>query len=565
MQSAVWVNFSDCRKSLLLFLSLVVSFPASFAQVPPAQTSSVKKSQPAQPKLTATQERGLRLLKAAEGEATGLAPDMRAFVLWRASYAYVPVDPKKAESLTLDAYLATQGIEDATDSDRCRASGSDGDIKSWIQERVLSEMIKKDRIAGVEGMLPQATEPVRSNITTELVQHFTSKKDLAHAQGLLAQLAETNHYPFFAAAELLNAMGPDRSADRMSIFSQALSNFEQHGSSGFDTRGDFGMFIERTWNHVPPAVVLEAIDKLLEEAKSKESHERLSMATDKGSVSLNSQYEMRIFQLLPVLEDLDKDKAESLLRDNAAMRERLTQFPKGMQSFSADGTMYSYGIGDDDSGGASQAAAKDQARQKEALFFEINRRMSAVERESEKDPQLAINDALMLPMQTQNASPRAVALLMVARNAEKRKPSVAKAALDEIMKFEEQLSPEQAKREDELPKIYFELGYPDDAKKALKVMLKAAEKLYEHDNDADDPNKSFKGTWPSADLWRKCVQEASKISSAYAEEITGEIPDPEIAASVKVAYAASLLGQTSGLAILVSDCRKNGSSYDFSQ
>jgi hypothetical protein len=80
MQSAVWVNFSDCRKSLLLFLSLVVSFRLSFAQVPPAQTSSVKKSEPAQPKLTATQERGLRLLKAAEGEAAGLAPDMRAFV-----------------------------------------------------------------------------------------------------------------------------------------------------------------------------------------------------------------------------------------------------------------------------------------------------------------------------------------------------------------------------------------------------------------------------------------------------------------------------------------------------
>src|SRR5205807_8281538 len=107
-----WVNFSDCRKSLLLFLSLVVSFRPSFAQVPPDQTGSVKKSQPAQPKLTATQERGLRLLKAAEGEAAGLAPDRRACVLWRASYAYAPGRPKQAESLTKDFLTASETTED---------------------------------------------------------------------------------------------------------------------------------------------------------------------------------------------------------------------------------------------------------------------------------------------------------------------------------------------------------------------------------------------------------------------------------------------------------------------
>src|SRR3954453_16471582 len=84
LELAVWVKFSNRRKSLLLFLSLAVSFRPSFAQVPPAPTGNAKKSQPAQPKLTAAQERGLRLLKAAEGEAAGLAPDMRAFVLWRA-------------------------------------------------------------------------------------------------------------------------------------------------------------------------------------------------------------------------------------------------------------------------------------------------------------------------------------------------------------------------------------------------------------------------------------------------------------------------------------------------
>ena len=95
-------------------------------------------------------------------------------------------------------------------------------------------------------------------------------------------------------------------------------------------------------------------------------------------------------------------------------------------------------------------------------------------------------------------------------------------------------------------------------------MLKAADKLYARDTDSDDPNKAFKGTWPSADLWRKCVQVAAKISPALAEEIIGEIPDPEIAASEKVAFASSLIGQPVENPSFVSDCRKNHSSYNVS-
>lgn len=172
---------------------------------------------------------------------------------------------------------------------------------------------------------------------------------------------------------------------------------------------------------------------------------------------------------------------------------------------------------------------------------------------------------MMLPLQdmSQDSSPRAEALLMVARNAEKKKPSLAKSALDEIVKLEDQFTPSQVKGIADVPKIYLDLGDADGAKKALKPMLKAAERLYAHDTDADDPNKAFKGTWPSADLWRKCVQVAAKISPALAEEIIGEIPDPEIAAAQRVALASSLLGST-GEPTIVGDCRKNGSSYNTS-
>lgn len=85
---------------------------------------------------------------------------MRAFVLWRASHAHVSIDPKKAETLAKDSFTASEAIEDPADRDQCGPIGSAGDIKSWIQERVLSEMIKKDHISEAEEMLPRATAPV---------------------------------------------------------------------------------------------------------------------------------------------------------------------------------------------------------------------------------------------------------------------------------------------------------------------------------------------------------------------------------------------------------------------
>jgi hypothetical protein len=302
----------------LICIAVTLTATWCTAQIAPAtkRGSSGTTGQPTQkaapPKLTPQQEQGLRLLKAAEAEAGGLEADMRAFVLWRASYAYVPIDPKKSESVARDSFAASEAIEDPPDRDQCGPIGSAGDIKSWIQERALSEMIKKDKIAEAEELLPRATAPVRTRIATELVKHYVEKKNVPRAEALLSQLTDAEQYPFAAAADLLLNVGPEQSADRMTIFNQALSNFQQHANGGGFGVDDVGAFIERTWMHVPPALVLEAIGKVLEQTKSQESHSHYSMASAEGSVALKSPYELRLFQLLPVLEELDKDKAESL-------------------------------------------------------------------------------------------------------------------------------------------------------------------------------------------------------------------------------------------------------------
>ena len=549
-------------KSSLVGLALCTVLPPS-SLVPfglYAQSSnkpSRAASGAAAPKLKPEQERGLRLLKIAETESAGLQPRMRAFVIWRASYAYTKLDPKHAQKLSRDAFMASQGIEDAPENDHCAAPGSAGDIKSWIQQSVLYDMIHKDQLKEVEKLLPQATASVRNQIAAELVRHYASKRDLMHAEALLSTLADSDRYPFGVAADLVTALGAEHSADRMSIFNQALTNFEQHATGASFGGYDIGSFIEHTWNDVPAGLALEAVNKVLDVAKEGDSQSHYSISSAKGSVVLNSAYDLRLFQLLPILQELDKDKADALLSDQTEVADQLKTYPKGMQSLQSENIGLSYGVTSGGSG-IGKTAAKQQTE------AQMQKRVEEVLDQADTDPTGALAKALTLPIHgtSESSSPRSVALLGIARKAAAKKPSVLKSALDDFSTIQDQITPQEMTGLDDLPELYLKVGDMDAAKKAVDILVKAAGKIYEHDTDSDDPNKAFEGTWPSTDLWRKAIQQAAKISPSLPDEIIAGLPDPEISAFEKVVFASSLIG-ASGLddSILVADCRKNGASF----
>lgn len=552
------VNGSIVDFALCVALSLPIGFPVGlYAQSSNKQASVASRSETAALKLKPEQERGLRLLKTAETESAGLEPKMRAFVLWRASYAYTKLDPKHAQKLSRDAFMASQGIEDAPENDHCAAPGSAGDIKGWIQQSVLYDMIHKDQLKEVEKVLPQATASVRNQIAAELVRHYVSKKDLMHAEALLSTLADSDRYPFGVAANLVTALGVDHSADRMSVFNQALTNFEQHATGASFGGDDIGSFIEHTWNDVPSGLALEAINKVLDVAKEGDSQSHYSISSAKGSVVLNSAYDLRLFQLLPILQELDKDKADTLLLDQTEVADQLKTYPRGMQSLQSENISLSYGVTSSGSG-IGRTAARQQTE------AQMQQRVEEVLSQADTDPAGALAKARTLPIHgtSESLSPRSVALLGIARKAAAKNPSASKSALDDFSTIQDQLTPQEMTGLDDLPESYLKVGDMDAAKKAVDILVKAAGKIYEHDTDSDDPNKAFEGTWPSTDLWRRVIQQGAKISPGLPDEIIAGLPDPEISAFEKVVFASALIG-ASGLddSILVADCRKNGASF----
>ena len=552
------VKKSKADLALGLALLLPISFPAGvYAQSSTNPSKAAPRSGTVVPKLTPEQERGLRLLKTAEVDSAGLQPNMHAFVLWRASYAYTKLRPKQAEKLARNAFMATQAIEDAAENDGCAAPGSSGDIKSWIQRSLLQDLLHKDQVQTVEKLLPQATASVRNQINADLVRYYQSKKDLMHAVALLSTLADSDSYPFGIAADLVTAFGPEHAADRTSIFNRALNNFEQHATRTNFGGDDIGSFIEHTWNDVPTGLVLEAISKVLDSAKEGDSQSHYSMSSAKGSVVLNSTYALRLFQLLPILQELDKDKAEALLRNQTEVAEQLRTYPKGMQSVESENTRFSYGV-TDDGAGIGDAVAEQQT------VAQMQERVDTLVNQADTDPAGALAKAVTLPIHgtSETSSPRAEALLGIARKAPVKKTSVSKSALDDFSKIQDQLTPQEIAGIEELPELYLKVGDTDGARKAVDILVKAAGKIYEHDTDPDDPNKAFKGAWPSTDLWGKAIQQAAKISPGLPEEMIAGMPDSEISAFERVTFGSALLG---GLpideSILVADCRKNGATF----
>jgi hypothetical protein len=358
-------------------------------------------------------------------------------------------------------------------------------------------------------------------------------------------------------------------SERVSIFARALNAYRQQGESTSYGSGLDGMpvMVMRFWQDVPTAMPVDAIDQILEKAKdvSPEHNVRLTFSGDAGTVALSSQYEYRLFQLLPLLRELDKPKAESLVRDNPDLQGLLSRFPEGLQAVQPDDELHPPKEGEPSISRVSVSsldtppiAINSFAVQAEQ---EIQRKERQIAAEADANPRQAIAYAMSLPEvppEGAENSPRGSTLLRIAKKVGKKNPSVTKDALAELRKSLAQTSlMVQAKSIDDAAEEYLEIGDDDDADKTITETLRVAEKLYTKDADSGDPNRVFKGAWPSTNQRRRCVQITARFSPSRAEVIIADIRDPEIAAFEKIYFANALLGAPPR-AMSVGEIHKNG-------
>jgi len=514
----------------LISLNLLSQSQPGVAKQGGATPTQGRKSAP----LTPRQQKGLRMLQAAEAEAKALPAPMKAYLLLELASSYTETNPTKERSLRLQAFQSTLYIED------------DDDNKEFVQDQTLRELLSTSW-PDLEMALPKAIPILRNRYAAELSQGYARSKRYDRALQWLHQVAAEGQFPYGAAATLMLHLPEDHVTERQEIFSEALASYEASTGPEEQDFTDMATLVIRFWDKLPPALVLEATDQILDRAK-RETDAGLArvfnVSSGKGAVSLGTIYGFRLFQLLPVLQKLDESKAEQLLQENPNLKGLLEQYPEGMRSLDTGLTGTPKGkreehsdflnISNDPIPHFDAAAVRlgEEIKDQQKTIFELARH----------DPKQALKSALALPGSGEIW--RAQTLSIVGQIIGAHDPAIAKTAVKEATNLSVDFDP--VFRLDILKdaaSLYLDLKDQEGATRPILDGTKLAEDLYAKDTDPSKPNLALKAQWPSTNVWRQFVGLAARISPEAATKLIDEVPDSEIHAFLRVALASSLLGQ----------------------
>ncbi len=512
---------------------------------------SSREAEPARKATPEQLERGRQMLQVAEVQAAGLEGGMRSYALLQVARAYQPTDKKKALALLEDALAATRAIDD----DKLKT-------RFMLQKQILQEMVPLAP-QRVDELLTEVEPQARAAVLSSLLQYYEKQKELGHAVEVLYRIAQESEMPYGAALRVMQALPPERAADAQQLFAVSLASFQDHKRSG-GCMGDcdFVPLILRFWNRLPKEAVLDAIHAVLKDARDSGQKSSISMASDQGAVAFSSLYEFRLFQVLPVLRQLDESEAKKLLEEYQQVQTLLAKYPQGTDSLQPPDAGEG---GRDRSPGASFMMSNDgpagggRSGPQMPAPLEMQQ-VSKIATEAEKHPR----DALANCAGISDPGLRSQALLMIARATWKNDSSIAREALQKFIELNPKLEiAQQVMSLSTAAGIYLNMGETDDAKGVIEKGLAAAETAYKKDSNADDPNQALKAYWPSAEAYCGMLRLAVRISPVWAANLAKEISDPEMKVVAQIAMAASLLDVPTG-STMIMNATKQGTSMSMS-
>lgn len=513
----------------------------------------------AKPKTTPEQlERGRQMLQTAEAAAGGMEGGMRAYALLQIARAYQPQNKKKALELLNDALAATRALDD-----------DDLQVRQRLQEEILQAIVPLAP-QRADDLLSQVDPDARGKVLVALLNYYRKNNEMDRALEVIYRIAAEGEAPYDAVGQVMHALPAERDSDAQQLFATALMSFRDHPQRRRLRLGDgdFASLVVRNWKRLPKETVLDAVHEILKQARQSQDGRStthpasISLASPSGAVAFNSIYEFRLFQMLPVLRQLDSSEADKLLKEYQDVQTLLGKYPDGMDSVSppdrgdrGDQGRTSFMVND---GGGSEGRSGSGisggpgGAPPTALLMQQSARIVA---DAEKHPQDALANASALS----DARVRAETLMGIARALLQKNSSVAKQALEKVSDNVGDLPlQEQIMTVSNSARLYLILEETASARKVIEKGLSFADKAYKQDTNADDPNKALKAYWPSAEAYRSMLSLAARISPAWAMRLANEIPDPDMKAMAQIALAEAWLDVPPGQRTVMSTT-KSGS------
>jgi hypothetical protein len=556
------VSLLSCQRPDWLAMRAAVTLALGLATVAWAQSSNshpnrpVSKLQPTSPTnkwRTPKEQLWCPVLESALGSARTSEPPIRSYLLDAIAAGLSKCDPGQVSSVLADSFAAT--LEMPEHEDIWQRISSDGkridletrealdnlETKRRLQETVLTQLLAVDE-QKAESLLSQAEPSVSAEFLGSMISRATSAKKFGRALELLNRMPPEEGFPYQEATQLMLELPPDRDTDKQDIFRLAMARRSQSHLTGSD---DFASMIVRFWQHVPPELALEAIHQVLDAAEHR-AGTGVTLNATSGNLGFAAEYDYRVFELLPVLRQLDDEEADKILKDSQQTQLQLKQFPNGIQSL--DPSIKDTPPRDGEAGqglgmsfGPPNKTAEDLERS--------GARVKEIGRTAEDNPRQAIAAAATLPESVEiytglESFPRAQAYVAIARAAMKKNPSAARDALEEMAaSLKHATYPHRAMENwSEGMAIAKEIGDVDLEVKLFQSGMEQVDKLRSEDTDSDDPNLALKAWWPSVNAYWQLVRTASEFSPDTALAQVREIRDQEILVFLEVKLANKGLG-----------------------
>ena len=479
-------------------------------------------------------QKARELLESAAEMAAATKPDVQPAVLYHLAENYQDFDKKKAIEFFRQAFTAA-----------ATPPVSPSPFASSMQVEVvvaLAGMDSAEAIAMLKRMEPAASGyDYRTFAASRLIGTLVAKGQIQQSLDLAEYLGSSGAYPFDGIGLVLSKL-PEGDERIPAVFSSALTAFTVKPDDGFYDA------LTRHWKQLPAGMAKTALDRVLSSILGRSSdqpYRTRTLSSSKGNASFSTRLEADLFDVAPLVRELDPKRYEELLADHLELRSALQLFPGGGPSIQDERGVTIYTVGSDAKAGDAEARRSADAlnnRMKTAAL--INSRVETALAALAKDPDKALDLVADIPSPPQQA----IVIARIAQSVGENDATKARKVLSRSIGMLEDIKyPEdRIAAWDAVAGVAVVIKDEPTLQRAIDHMLDDAAALYKEDSDGDKPNRAWMENWPSTQAYRRAIFRAVKLLSVDATPLLEKIPETNQNVLARIAMAQALLERDLG-------------------
>ncbi len=262
----------------------------------------------------------LGLLQESYQTSRNFEPEQRAWLLFRLAKAAVHKSPANSRSWSKELFSLAASLPPTWNKLAFEKNAVVTLFQTDPKEAIRLFRNMDDPIAMASGALP---EDVRSEAAQVAFQQLLiiqrGRRGLNTIEQIAQHLGETGEYPYAAVTPIVKQLALTDAARSQAFYMQALQYYRR-GSKFLDENRMFIQFLQNLKEQLSRGQLRMGLDpvvtRLLEQKSAAESNQRYraQVSTTKGVVEFRDPSDQMLFELLPLVHEVDSNWAEDLMQ-----------------------------------------------------------------------------------------------------------------------------------------------------------------------------------------------------------------------------------------------------------